>query len=271
MVVNKGMEVVISRLMHLGLSEYEAKAYIGLLRENPASAYEIAKNSGIPTSKIYEVIRRLEARGMIQTIRGEEQKRLFMPVSPQDFVRDYRTMVEENLEAIEAELQGIETTIDTSYIWHIGDYDALMLRAKRMIDTAERTLEMILWPEEMRRLRPDINDAERRGVKIAIVHYGPTSLRIGQIYRHPPDETIYAQKGVKGLFLVADSKEALACRIGKEAHAMWSMDECFVMMVEDYIRHDIYFMKVVERFDHLLRERFGDGYERLCDIYSDEG
>ncbi len=263
--------MAISRLTHLGLSEYEARAYIGLLRESPASAYEIAKNSDIPTSKIYEVIRRLESRGMLQTIRGEGHKRLFIPIPPQDFVRNYRTMMEEDLRLIEEELQGIETTIDTSYIWHIRDYEGLILRARRMVDTAERTMGLILWPQEMDALRAEIHRAEERGIKMAVVHYGPTSLRVRQVYRHPPDETIYSQKGVRGLFLVTDSKEVLAGIIGKETEGLWSMNECLVTMVEDYIRHDIYFMKVAERFDHLLRERFGDDYERLCDIYSDEG
>ncbi len=266
------MKTAISRLVELGLSEYEARAYIGVLRENPASAYEIAKNSGIPSSKIYEVIRRLEARGMIQTIRGEDQKRLFIPVPPDYFTQNYRTIVEENLRAIEAELTGIETVIDTSYIWRIREYEGLIVKAKRMIDMASKTLQLVLWETEMEALRDNIHEAERRGVKMAVVHYGPTSVRIRQLYRHPVEETIYSGKGIRGLFIVTDSKEALAGRIGKNTtEAMWSMNECLVMIVEDYIRHDIYFMKVAERFDHLLRERFGEAYERLRDIYSDEG
>jgi len=265
------MDTAASRLTNLGLSEYEARAYTGLLRGNPASAYEIAKNSGIPTSKIYEVIRKLESRGMIQTIRGEGHRRLFIPVPPQEFVRNYRTMVEEALRVVETELQGIGMAIDTSYIWHIRDYETLLMRARRMIETAERTIQLVLWPEEMDALGECIGNAEGRGVRMAIVHYGPTSSRVGQIFRHPPDGSIFSQKGLRGFFLVSDSREALAGSIGKGTEAMWSMNESFVMMVEDYIRHDIYFMKVAERFDHLMRERFGDGYERLCDIYSDEG
>lgn len=266
------METAISRLTELGLSEYEAKAYIGLLKENPASAYEIAKNSGIPSSKIYEVIRRLEFRGMIQTIRGEGQKRLFVPVPPDDFTQSYRTTVEENLRAIEAELTEIKTVIDTAYIWRIREYDGLIVRAKRMLDTASKDIQLIIWHEEMNALKDNLRKTESRGVKMAIVHYGPTSARIRHIYRHPVEETIYSRKGVRGLFLVTDSKEALSGSIGKNTtEGMWSMNECLVTMVEDYIRHDIYFMKVAERFDPLLRERFGDGYEKLCDIYGDEG
>jgi len=57
---------------------------------------------------------------------------------------------------------------------------------------------------------------------------------------------------------------------GKKTEGIWSMNEGFVIMAEDYIRHDIYFMKLVERFDPLLREKFGEGYEKLRDVYRDE-
>ena len=52
MVVNNSIE----RLMDLGFSEYEARTYPALLAIQPATAYEIAREAGIPTSKIYQVI-----------------------------------------------------------------------------------------------------------------------------------------------------------------------------------------------------------------------
>ena len=64
MVVNS----IISRLIKIGFSEYEAKAYTGLLKTNPVSAYELSKISGIPSSKIYQVIAKLIERGVVQLL-----------------------------------------------------------------------------------------------------------------------------------------------------------------------------------------------------------
>lgn len=36
--------------MDIGFTEYEAKAYIALLRLGPATGYQIAKESGVPRS-----------------------------------------------------------------------------------------------------------------------------------------------------------------------------------------------------------------------------
>ena len=44
----------------------------------------------------------------------------------------------------------------------------------------------------------------------------------------------------------------------------------FVVLTENYIRHEIYQMKTMKRFDPLLREEFGERYEKLLDIYNDE-
>ena len=64
MVVNK----IISHLIEVGFSEYEAKVYASLVKTNPATAYEIAKNSGIPTSKIYEVISKLQEKKISSSV-----------------------------------------------------------------------------------------------------------------------------------------------------------------------------------------------------------
>ena len=55
-------------------------------------------------------------------------------------------------------------------------------------------------------------------------------------------------------------KEVLMGKMdSKETEVIWSMNEGLVMMAEDYIRHDIYVMKTVSRFDPLLRKKFGVG------------
>lgn len=266
------MKKVISGLTRLGLSEYEARAYRALLKENPASPYEIAKNSGIPTSKIYEVITKLASKEMIQPIQGERSK-MYIPISPDELLQDFRTSMEDTLRTVKRDLQGVKSGLDTSgYTWNIREYDNFVLRAKRMMDTAEESLLLLVWPEEMDALSGALRQAESRGVKAAVVHYGRTEVRTRCLYRHPVDDTIYAERKTRGFTMVADSKEVLTGKIdGPDGTgAVWSMNEGLVMMAEDYIRHDIYFIKLASRFNPLLREKFGHRYEKLRDLYRDE-
>ena len=59
----------ITRLNRIGFSEYEAKAYVALLRKSPVSGYELSKMSGVPRSMIYEVVGKL-ARRRVTIFRG---------------------------------------------------------------------------------------------------------------------------------------------------------------------------------------------------------
>lgn len=263
------MKTATSRLIQMGLSEYESRAYTALLKESPSTAYEIAKNSGIPTSKVYEVIKRLESRQMVQVIHGE-RSRMFIPQPIDEFLEDFRVAMEENIEVLKGEMKDLKGGIDISYTWHIKDYDGLIRKARRMLDAAERTILLSIWQAEVDVLGKSIIDAEARGVKVAVVHYGVSNLKIKQLYKHPIEETIYARRGTRGVTLVTDSREALIARVdGKKTEAIWSMNEGFVIMAEDYIRHDIYVMKIISRFDPLLKEKFGHRYERLMDIHTD--
>jgi sugar-specific transcriptional regulator TrmB len=264
------MKDIIPRLINLGFSMYEAKAYLALLRENPLTAYEIAKYSGVPSSKIYEVIRKLETRHVIQSVHGEGSK-MYVPLSPEEFIKNFRMSVEENLRMLNSELKDLKGGMDTSYTWHINDYESLLLKARRMIDTARDSILLSVWSDEFLALGGNIVEAESRGIKIAIIHYGTTNIKAGTLYRHPPEDTLFARRGVKGFALVVDSKEVLTGKIGvKETQAIWSMNEGFVVLAEDYIRHDVYVMKIVERFDPLLKQRFGYKYEKLIDVFTDD-
>ena len=265
------MQAAISKLTRLGLTGYEAKAYIALLKENPATAYEIAKISGIPTSKIYEVINKLISKEMVQSIHGERSK-MFIPVSPEEFVTGFRRSMNDNLREVEEALQGVKTGLDTSYTWHIKDYRSFIQRGRRMIDTARDTILLMVWAQEMNALATELLEAEDRGTKVAVVHYGATNLKIARLYRHPVEATIYSERETRGFTLIADSKEVLTCKIDEpeEVEAIWSMNEGLVMLAEDYIRHDIYFMKIAKRFNPMLKEKFGERFEKLRDLYSDE-
>ena len=49
-----------------------------------------------------------------------------------------------------------------------------------------------------------------------------------------------------------------------------SRSKGFITLAEDYIKHDIYIMKIVKRFDPELINTFGQNYKLLRDIFSDK-
>ncbi len=62
------MDEIIKELQKLGFSQYECKAYIGLLKHSPVTGYEVSKQTGVPRSMIYEVLGKLMDKGAVHIV-----------------------------------------------------------------------------------------------------------------------------------------------------------------------------------------------------------
>lgn len=256
--------------MYTGLSEYEARVYVAFLKRGPATAYEAAREAGVPTSKVYEVVARLEHKGIISPMDDEARKR-YMPISPEEYMHTSRQIMDQTLDLLGQEFRAMKSARPVSFIWNVTRYDALMDRVRRMILKARSTLLLSLWSEEAEKLGGLIAEAVARGVRSSCIHYGKPLITAGQVFRHPIGETIYDEKGGRSIVLVADSAEALVGTVRPDdtVEGAYSTGGGFVDLAQDYIKHDIYMMKIVSRFDPSLKERFGPGYECLRDVFSD--
>lgn len=58
----------------LGLTKYETNAYISLLQLGVSDARDLSRASGVPTSKIYETMVRLEALGLVEVQASRPRK-----------------------------------------------------------------------------------------------------------------------------------------------------------------------------------------------------
>lgn len=264
MVVNN----LVHHLREAGLTEYEARAYITLVRENPLTAYEIARRAGIPTSKVYGVVSRLAERGVL-SVRGEGRARSYVPIDAEEFVAGLRGRVHDTLVQIEGGLATLGGRPGSRQIVNVAGYGHVMDKARRLISGARETVLASVWKEEMAGLDQAITEARARYVKCAVVHFGPTPFRSADVFHHPAEGK---GRGERGIVIVADSAEALTGTILPDgsAEGAASSNRGFVYLAEEYIRHDIYFMKLTRRFDRHFRQVFGQGYEMLRDVFSDE-
>jgi len=140
-----------------------------------------------------------------------------------------------------------------------------------MISRCRSSLLLSLWAEEFSILAPLIREKEKEGVKTAVVHFGPAAETGTLIFEHPIQDTLYQEKGGRGFTLICDANEALSATLSEDScEGAWSRGRGFVTLAEDYIKHDIYIMKIVKQFDRELVERYGEGYTLLRDIFSDK-
>lgn len=89
-------------LVRLGLSESEMKAYIELLGGGPLTAMDVSRRAGIPYSKIYDVLRRLEEKGWI-IVEESNRPAIFIARHPREAIEIWKSRRELDLRKYEEE------------------------------------------------------------------------------------------------------------------------------------------------------------------------
>jgi sugar-specific transcriptional regulator TrmB len=89
---------LVTRLMEAGLTGYESKAYLSLVRLGRAKVMPLARASGIPRNKLYHVLESLTEMGLAQKLADEPLEYAPRPLAP--FVERRVKNMEELLEEI---------------------------------------------------------------------------------------------------------------------------------------------------------------------------
>lgn len=265
-------ERLIGRLTELGFSQYESRAYVGLLRSESVTGYALANATGIPQSKVYETLRRLAERGAAVKVTDEPARYAALP--PERLLEELESHFRGRLEAAQAESEQLSRSGHGE--WHeplvrMGDYRDICTRAEAMIAGARTKLYVTGWADHLRGLKPALETAGDRGLELIVLHFGKLALRIdkGGVYRHASTEgALYRRHRSRQLAVVADSDAALWALApdGDDWGALYSEDSRVVMLVKGSIRHDIYVQRIYERLPHEMHAIFGPGLEYLPDL-----
>jgi sugar-specific transcriptional regulator TrmB len=159
---------LVDKLAQLGFSSYEARAYITLLKHHPVTGYELAKSSGIPPSKIYEVIAKLLSRSIISPLSGKPTK--YIPQDNRVFLKNLQTNFHETISYLENHLPHLGD-IDVDYVWNVNNTDEIMSMAKDMVRSAKESVILLGWDSELTEILKELKKTEKKK-KIAIIQFG---------------------------------------------------------------------------------------------------
>jgi len=232
--------------VRIGFSEYEAKAYIALLRKNPVTGYELSKLSGVPRSMIYEVVGKLTARGAAMTLRtGSAVK--YAPVDAREFLDQLQREHQELISTLRDDLSTFASAPDLEYVWNLEGHENIMGKAMEMIGQAESRVYLALMPATFPTLLPALEAAIRQEVRVVIYTTSDLDLAGGQVVVAPLSEEALTQVGGLGLILVVDGQEVLIAEWLSETHARasWTSSPLLVVIAEHHLRTDLYLPQVL--------------------------
>ncbi len=236
---------LLADLTAIGFTEYEAKVYLALLRESPATGYQLSKKAGVPRSMVYEALGRLEARGAV--LKSTENKAtLYRPLPPDALLDRYQQAQQRLMQSLRDGLRRLYTTQDEESLWTISGREAVLSYAGRMIREAETEIMLVLSDPDLEVLREEIVAASERGVAVSAVLTGEGELSCGQVVRHPPLES-ELQELTESLVVVADGREALIASPDLEMTATITRNRNLVLLARQFVWMELFAQRVYAR------------------------
>jgi sugar-specific transcriptional regulator TrmB len=231
----------ITALEQLGFSTYEARVYLGLLQQNPATGYQLGKLSGVPRSRIYETLERLTAKGFAIALQTDPIQ--YSPLAIQELLAQLQEHFDGTLSELEVELKKVIESI-----WNLRGRDDILRRARRMIANAQESIYMVGWDETLRELRPELEAAVQRNIRIVLISCGEKTLDLGSHYHHAYEAELVQQCDTS-LNVLVDGMEVLVGQTEPvdSCQAAWSHSSALIFVTEEYIRHEVYLHKIIER------------------------
>ena len=232
-------EKLLPALKSFGFTTNEAKAYLSLLQNNPATGYEISGKSGIPRSAIYEILKRLESTGMVSCVDTNPTR--YIPLPPDHLFDLLENSFNSNLDTLKDSLRNVNTDLEIGDLWNIRGYDGMIDRARTMIRNADKSIYLSLWLNEYKKLLSDLKDAEKRGVNIVIFSFCELPMDMGTVFSYNLDSERLLAVWSSKILLVADHDSALlgGVEMLPTNKVAWTRNSAIVAIALNYIVLDL--------------------------------
>lgn len=234
-------------LEELGLTGYEIKAYVTLVDFGLMTAAEISKQSGVPYSKIYDVLSSLEEKGWLQADHSRPSK--FYPKSPATALETMRMRLETLRKENEAQVLGELLPVyekrgvkERPEIWIVRGEFNILSKVKETLEACREELLAALpsgVTEATELLAPAMSPLRQRNVKALILAAGnPSSRHLDELSRWGE---VRVRERMFGGGVISDAREVVLLLGGEGERgsqlAIWAEHIGLARFAKDYFEY----------------------------------
>jgi sugar-specific transcriptional regulator TrmB len=256
------MQSIFEDMKRLGFSEYEVKAYMSLLEQYPLNGYGLSKASGIPRSRIYEILNNLEEKRIVFK-ESDGEATVYYPLEPKLLVEKLKKELEQVLGHVQSYAdERFKKNNEDSRMINLKGYDDILGFLSLLIGQAKKRVALSIWEDEANLLVEELKDAEQRGITVKGVYFGK-EVPLRNLVCHRRLHRYLAEKKERHISIVIDSEQVISGVVsrGEESRVSWIRDPGFAEMSEDYISHDVMINSYAEHIEGTVKEEF----ERFSD------
>ncbi len=225
--------------------------------EKGRCGYAVSLNSGVPRSKIYEVLNGMVARGDVLV--SQQDTPLYVPLAPDELLAQRKRRAEEVFHEAGVALEQYAASVhQRDGIWNITGREAIEPRCRvHRWGAPPRVDRNLAAMSQDTRSDPAGGGGARR--RSPWWPTGPWNGFATFLSPHDMDREITAEYGGRWLVFSVDDREIVAgiLSLGEDSRAAWTPHPGLVMPITEVIIHDLYIMEIMRAFRPQLEARFG--------------
>ncbi len=233
------LEQIALRVKELGFTVYEAKTYVSLMQNNPVTRYELSKNSGVPRSAIYGVIKQLETIGAVNALYHKPEK--YVPLPPEQLFKLLEEKLKARIETARDSLKDIQSNLLTDHLWNIVGYQNMISKGRELIQNAKKEIYLSVWKREFDLLKNDLESARKRGIKITVFSFTEIDFETESLFSYQLSEENLAKIWDHKIILVTDRNELLMGDADEKIpkKTAWTTNRAIVDIATNHVILDI--------------------------------
>ncbi len=192
---------LVDSLQKLGLSMYEARAFLALVVLGVGSAEVVAQTAKIPRTSAYKVLESLEDKGFVVSMEG--RPKVYKPMELKEIKEKIVEEVNELFDKLEFIQEFLMEKGEPQLVYTIYGKERVMKKIAEMIDLTEKEIIIStpIFSEIRKNLIKNIEMALNRGVKVIVITHPNQKI--------PKGVDSYRKEGLIATDIVSDNKRAL--------------------------------------------------------------
>ena len=158
-----------SELKKLGLTSYEARCYVFLVKLGPSDPRKVAARASMPYPSAYEALRRLGELGWVELVR--KRPAVYRARDPVTILGEVESKLKETFASLAAMYEATPAD-QAELVYTLRGRDRVLSKLVEMIRGAESSMMLVTPAETLREsdtLLEEIRRAASRGVKVRIM------------------------------------------------------------------------------------------------------
>lgn len=196
-------------LSSVGLTQYEAKAYIALVARGVGEAASLAESAGIPRTSAYKVLESLSRKGYASPSGGKPI--LFRPKPPLEVAETLKSAIQDVFEKLELLHKLVAEHGEPQLVYLLSGRAKVLAKIGELLDGSAKTF--ILTTPQIADIRDElgkkVTHAVKRGVEVTFV--------TGPLQRVPEGVRLISRSTLLATEVLADGEHALLAAPGLDA------------------------------------------------------